>query len=110
MLRKTPLRKTSEKQRAKNAEWNRITDEKCRKLDFVCQWCGKKGHRDKGRYEDWFYLTGHHKKKRRFNVQTKENCYLCHLICHSEIEESSVDVNIFKNREEWEAQRKSGGM
>lgn len=85
LKRRTPLRKVSDKQRIKNKLWADITDEKAKELNYICEYCGKKGQRVFS--EGWDYLDGHHKIKRRFNVHTKENCQIVHRInCHTEVD------------------------
>lgn len=98
-MKKTPLRKVSSKQKEKNRIWNEITNERCRELNMVCQYCGKRGQRDEP--NRWGYLDGHHIIKRRFNVHNRENCYPCHRHCHEEIERKNIQVSIgdYKNRE-----------
>ncbi len=94
------LRHTSDKQRAKNVHWNKITDEVCLELKMVCQYCGKKGQRTVPERLD--YLDGHHLVRRRFNLHTKEVCYPCHrLPCHREIEDKNIKVQVgdYKTRE-----------
>lgn len=101
-MRKTPLRKISKKQRGKQAVWDSVTDQKAQDLNYICEWCGKKGHRDKDRKNDWFYLWGHHKKKRSLGREdTYENCYLIHYLCHSFVEQKGIDVNKYPSRKEW---------
>ncbi len=80
----------STKQRAKNKLWAQITEERCRKLDFICEYCGKHGQRDEP--NRWGYLDGHHIIKRRFNDNTSSNCYICHRHCHEEIESKHITV------------------
>ena len=100
-MKRTPLRHKSSKQKVKDARWNATTDEVAYEQNFTCQWCGKIGHRDKERYEDWHYLTGHHKIKRRFNIHTKAICYLVHLApCHGEAE--NVDLEKYPTKALWE--------
>ena len=104
-MKKTPLKRkkginpVTDKQREKNARWKKITDEKCEELDYVCQWCGGSGQREIP--EAFNYLDGHHAIKRRFNINTKKNCYVCHRKCHREIEDRSIDVLVYPTREAW---------
>jgi len=82
-MKQSALNPVSKKQRQKNAEWARITDEKAKELDYICQLCGKKGQRTDP--EAWDYLDGHHIIPRRYNIHTKENCYIVHRVfCHTE--------------------------
>jgi len=96
---KRRIKPISDKQRQKNAHWKQITDEKCAELNYVCQWCGQRGHRLEQGFQ---ILDGHHIIKRRYNIHTKENCYICHRApCHREIEDNNIDVNQYPNREAW---------
>ncbi len=81
-MKKVPLRKQSDKQREKNYNWHKVTLEKWGELNHVCQWCGQPT-----RMPD-----GHHIIKRRFNIHTKENCYVVAWTCHSFIELYGIDV------------------
>ena len=84
------LNKISDKQRIKQTTWKQIGDKVTDKLDFTCQWCGTKGHRDD--LEDLFYLGGHHILPRRFNDYARTNFYLCHNICHGFITGNNIDI------------------
>lgn len=99
-MKHTRIKPISDKQKEKNRIWNKITNEVYEELGYICQYCGKKGQRY---YPDErSYLDGHHIIKRRFNIHTKENCYLCHrLPCHREIEDKNIKVSIgdYKTRE-----------
>lgn len=82
-MKRSRIKPISDKQREKNAEWRSVTDEKARELDYICQWCGKKGQRIDP--EAWDYLDGHHIIPRRYNIHTKKNCYIVHRVqCHPE--------------------------
>lgn len=99
-MKRTPLRKVSTKQAIKNKLWNKITNEVCFELDYICQYCGKHGQRLNP--SGWDYLDGHHIIKRRFNIHTKENCYPVHRVpCHREIEDKNIQVQIgdYKDKE-----------
>ena len=103
LKRRTPLRakkglnKISSKQRIKQDIWNQIGDRVAEKLNYMCQWCGTKGHRNNP--EDLFYLGGHHILPRRFNDYTEKNYYLSHNICHGFITDN-VDVGVMLNLKE----------
>ncbi len=98
---KKSLNFKSEKQKEKDKNWRTITDEKCEKLGYKCQWCGKIGTRS---FDDLNRLEGHHIIPRRYNIHTPENCYPCHnLTCHDFITDNSIDVRICKNKAEWMA-------
>jgi hypothetical protein len=93
----TALNPITDKQKKINATWKEITDQKSKDLDYICQWCGLPGKRDAG----FNCLTGHHILKRRFGVHTYDNDFVCHLLCHSFIEDHSVDVTKIHNSEEY---------
>jgi len=95
------MRKVSDKQKLKNAEWNRITDSLCEELGYVCQYCGMPGQRTGP--ERWEYLDGHHIVKRSLGGKNeKSNCYPCHRVpCHREIDDKGIIVSIgdYKDRQ-----------
>lgn len=98
-MRKSRINPISPKQREKNKHWNGVTDERCRELNYLCQWCGKVGQRTDRERGD--FLDGHHIAKRRYNIHTKENCYICHRApCHRFIEDNNIDVAICKTEKE----------
>jgi hypothetical protein len=100
---RTKIKFITEKTREKNDEWKQIVEQKIKELGGICQWCKKLGQR-KG-VEN--FLTGHHKIKRsRGRIDTGENCYVCHLYCHSEIEHSGIDVRIYPTKLAWENREK----
>jgi len=107
LKRKTPLKArkglnpVSDKQRVKNALWNKITDERAEEEGYICQWCHSIGQRLSPSLS--YYLDGHHILKRRYNIHTRENCYVCHRFgCHGEIEDKNIDVRECPDRESWE--------
>jgi len=105
-MRRTRLKPISEKQRAKNAHWKEVTDRKAEDLGYICQWCGLVGSRVLD--DDWAHLDGHHVIKRRYNVNTPENCYVCHRLCHQFIggenpEHTPIDVRVYPSKKAWEA-------
>lgn len=84
----------------KNAHWDKITEERAEEECYICQWCHHIGQRLSPDIPA--YLDGHHIIKRRYNIHTKDNCYIVHRFrCHGEIEDNNVDVRIFPNREAW---------
>lgn len=98
LKRKTPLKANkrlrfkSPKQAIKDALWRSVTVAKWLQVGCICQWTGKP--------IDVF--VGHHIIKRRFNINTIENCYVCNNWYHiNEIERYNIDVREFPNREAW---------
>ena len=91
-MKKVRINPISDKQKEKNKQWKAITDRKVKDLNNICQWCGRFG---------WL-LDGHHIIKRRYGIDTYENCYICHRLCHGFIEDNNVDVRIYKSKEEYE--------
>lgn len=97
-MKKSGIKPISDKQKVKNAHWNKITDEVCQELNYICQYCGKRGQRSNS--WQWDYLDGHHIIKRRFNIHTKENCYPVHRApCHAEADKIQVSIGDYKLRE-----------
>ena len=91
-MKRVRIKPISDKQRVKNELWNRITNERCVKLDFRCEYCGKRGQRVNPEALD--YLDGHHKVSRtRGGTYTEDNCYICHRVCHSYISDHNVVVS-----------------
>ena len=90
-MRKTPLRKISEKQKEKLKVWRDVTIERANQLKekynvVICEYCGKPAGDS-----ELFTLGGHHiDRNRRHN--TIENCYLCHYVCHGYIHDHNVLV------------------
>jgi len=108
-MERTRLKPISKKQKEKNTLWKQVTDQRCRDLNYICQWCGLAGSRVLD--DDWAHLDGHHIIPRRFNIHTPENCYICHRLCHDFIggdnpEHKPIDVTIYKTKQEWEAMRR----
>jgi hypothetical protein len=101
---KTPLKYKSEKQKAKDKNWRTITDDRCKELNYTCQWCGKIGTRDLNEFNR---LEGHHITPRRYNINTPENCYVIHKLEHQYVTDNNVDVRIYKNKMEWENRDKN---
>jgi len=82
-MKRTAIRRVSDKQKIKNAHWKKVTGERARELGYICQWCGKKGQRIDP--NGWDYLDGHHIIPRRYNIHIKENCYIVHRVsCHEQ--------------------------
>lgn len=93
-----PINKVSAKQAVKNKCWKKITDEKFEAVGKICLWCGKHGSRNGDNP-----INGHHIEKRNGHNNTIENCYPCHdWGCHSTITDKNINVNIYKNKLEWE--------
>lgn len=104
-MKRTPLRKKSKKQTEKDKHWKEVTNQKAKDLSFRCQWCGQLGTRVWNE-NPWQYLSGHHKIKRRFNIHTYENCYLCHVLpCHHFLETLGVDVREYPTLAVWELRK-----
>lgn len=81
-MRKSRIKPISAKQAVKNAHWKKVTDERAKEENYTCQWCGKRGQRDSS-MALFSYLDGHHIIPRRYNIHTKENCYIVHRVsCH----------------------------
>lgn len=100
-MKKSRIKPVSDKQKVKNALWNKITDDVCEELGYICQYCGGMGQRNHPD-DPWTYLDGHHMVKRRYNISTKEVCYPVHrLPCHEEIGRKNIQVTIgdYKTRE-----------
>ncbi len=89
----------SPKQKEKNKHWKEITARKADDLYGICQWCNQWG----SLYGDFNPLDGHHTIKRRHNRNEYEDCYLCHRLCHSFIEDKNIDVSVIKTKREWDA-------
>lgn len=86
------IKPISDKQKIKNALWNKITNGRCEKLGYICEYCGKRGQRINSEALDW--LDGHHIQRRsRGRIDTEENCYICHRVCHSYIEDHNIIVS-----------------
>jgi len=101
---KTQLKLATPKQIKKNKAWRIVTDEKCVELNFICEWCGKKGTRD---FDDFNRLEGHHIVSRRYGDYSKSNCYIIHKIEHQFITDHSINVKIYRNLKEWENRDKN---
>lgn len=96
---KKHINKASERQKERNRIWSEVTNQKITDLNFHCEWCGRLGQRTGTEN----FLSGHHIIKRRFRIDTYENCYISHWItCHSYIENNGIDVRIFPNKLAWE--------
>ena len=68
----------SDRQSKINAEWRKVSALRFVDVGGRCEICGLKG--------DWRNLSAHHKIKRRFNVNTYENCQILCGRCHSKQE------------------------
>jgi len=87
-MRNSTIKPISKKQAAKNREWSAITIDRIERLGEICEWCGGWGWRG----HPWNPLEGHHMIKRRHNIHTEANCFVCHKFCHNEIEEANIKV------------------
>ena len=98
---KKRINKITLKQKLMNEEWSKNVKQKCKDLNFICQWCGLKGlPTSAGLSRNC--LTGHHIIKRRFGINTYENVYVCHWTCHDFIETHAIKVEVYPNKEAWE--------
>ena len=100
LTKRTPIKHTSNKQKEKNKHWKEVTNQKASDLHYLCQWCGKLG--DMLIMDTSFCLDGHHIIKRRYNIHTYKNCYICHRLCHCFIEDHNIDVGVYPNKKAWE--------
>ena len=93
-MRKTPLRKMSERQKARNEEWARVKQARIEYLIRVygfpiCEWSGERGNLDDP--ESLHFLDAHHIDHNRGN-NTFENCYIVKRIYHTFITDNSIKV------------------
>jgi len=91
-MKKTPLKRISDKQREKLRIWGEITRQRAFQLqeiygEIICEYCGKKGG-----VGEAGALGGHHIDKNR-NNNTIENCYLVHYACHGYIHDKNIKVS-----------------
>jgi hypothetical protein len=102
---KTQIKQVSERQKIINREWSKVVQQKCKDLNYICQWCGKEGLPSKsGIHRNC--LTGHHIIKRRFGIHTYENAFICHWRCHDFIETHNIKVEIYPTKSAWENKEK----
>jgi len=87
-MRNSTIKPISAKQRAKNRSWKAVTDDRTKRLDWLCEWCGTSG----ARTSSWDPLDGHHIEKRRNNNHFESNCFVCHRLCHRYIEDNNIKV------------------
>jgi len=92
VLKKTPIRKISPKQREKLRVWAGVVKERCEIIEGVygvpiCEGCGKTFSNS----SELWYKGGHHLDGNR-NNNTKDNCYVCHNLCHSIITDNNLNV------------------
>jgi len=78
-MKRTPLRKISDKQKAKKKKWKEIFFEKLEREGYWCEWCKKYGSPN----HPYNPLVPHHIDHNR-NNNTYENCMRIHLHCHNE--------------------------
>lgn len=77
-MKKTPLKKVSDKQRKKQAEWAKITRRKITE-GLKCELCN-------GENMDWRGISGgHHKNPRRNGDYSEDNHILLCCVCHSKL-------------------------
>ena len=92
-----PMKLITPKQQKINHNWAKVTEQRTIEEKNICQWCKQPGNRS-----GWNPLTGHHIIKRRYNIHTKDNCYVVHWNEHQYIENNSIDVSVYPNKEAWE--------
>lgn len=90
-MKRTPFKKVSKKQALKLAKWQAVKIVRIHYLISkygapVCEYCGE----NKSGHEFWI-LDGHHIDGNR-NNNDPSNCYVCHRICHSWIEDHNIKV------------------
>ncbi len=93
-MKKTPLKKVSDKTRERNIKWAKIRLEKIQEQIkergyAYCEECNMWGYVDLVEGVEFKYLDAHHKDWRRSNC-TKENCKICHRICHERLHLSNI--------------------
>ena len=102
-MRKTPLKRVSDKQLEKNEQWRRIRLIKIVETHNTCEWCGGKGQNN-----EFYQLDPHHKlSKGRGGKNTLENCALLHRVCHDKVQLLNIDLFEFPNKKTWEAKNGS---
>ena len=74
-MKRSPLKRQSIKQAQKERLWNKIKKNRQEEVGDVCELCGKRGT-----------LEAHHIKPRsKGREDTKENCQILCIECHSKI-------------------------
>jgi len=83
LMKRTRIKPISDKQKKRKFEWLKVTIKKATDLGFLCQWCGQTGSLN----HSFNPLGGHHIIKRRYRIDTYENCFICHwATCHDYLE------------------------
>ena len=93
-MKKSPIRKVSDKQRIRNAQWARVKRERIKYLTeiygfTICEWSGEYGILDD--IESLNFLDAHHIDNNRRNT-TPENCYIVKRKYHSYITDNNNKV------------------
>ena len=88
MSRYSTLRPISKKQAAIMRKWKATTVDRAERLGGICEWCREWG----SLIHKYNPLTGHHMIKRRHNDHSEANCFVCHWLCHQEIDDNSIKV------------------
>lgn len=93
-LKRTPLKKRSEKQRQRYIKWAQARYKRCVEIEtkygkVICEYCGRPGWGN-----ELGILDGHHMDRNRSN-NTPENCYICHRVCHGKIHDKNIKVKQF---------------
>ena len=96
---RSPIIRVSKKQKVAQDLWRDITIARAATERHKCQWCGCQGS---------FYgnnpLCGHHIIKRsKGRVDTADNCYIVHWLCHNFITDHNVDVRQYPNKSSYDA-------
>lgn len=90
-LKRTPLKLKSDKQKQRDVEWHKAKYSKCVFLENIygapiCEYCGRPSWGN-----EFGILDAHHLDHNRRN-NTKENCYICHRVCHGKITDNNLKV------------------
>ena len=98
-MKKTPLRKVSERQQKMIDVWQEVTRQRVEYLvnlhgKIMCEWC------EDSKYNA-FPFHGHHVNRDRSD-NTFQNCRLLHDPCHLFLHDNNISMDEFKNKKEWE--------
>ena len=87
-MRNSTLNPISKKQQTRIDNWSIVTNDRIKRLDNLCEWCGLWGSRK----HEFNPLEGHHMIKRRFHNDLESNCFVCHRRCHEYIGLHNIKV------------------